>query len=68
MDLPAVQLRQPVAGKLSQPRIKRERPVAEIIGQLLDGLGQGVLDHVGRINAAGQPAIHAQATIRRKRF
>jgi hypothetical protein len=55
----AVQLGQPIAGELPQPRIERERAILEIIGELLDRLGQRFLDHIRRIEAGGQPAIHA---------
>jgi hypothetical protein len=54
----AVQLGQPVQGELPQPGIEGERPPAEIILKLLDGVGQGLLDRVGWVDTRGQPPVH----------
>jgi hypothetical protein len=54
-----VQPDQVLPGQPPQPGVERHRPLAQVAGQLLGGLGQRLLDDVGRIDAGGQPAVHA---------
>ena len=53
----AVQLNQPFPRQLPQPRIERHRPLAQIFGEPLRGLGQGFLHDIRRIDARGHAAI-----------
>jgi hypothetical protein len=59
LNVLAVEVNESLPGHVTQPGIERQRTVAEIVGQLLPGFGQGLLDHVRRIDAGRQTGIHA---------
>jgi hypothetical protein len=56
----AVFVGDPVPGQLPQPGVERQRPLAGIAVQPAVGLGEDLLDHVGRVHAGGQPRVQAQ--------
>jgi hypothetical protein len=58
--VPAVLVDQPVPGELAQPRVERQRPSGQIAVQPAVRLREGVLHHVGGVEAGGQPPVHAQ--------
>ena len=49
-----------LAGDQPQPQVERDRGVAQVVGQLERGLQEGLLEHVGGVDAALQPAVQAQ--------
>jgi hypothetical protein len=59
-DVPAVQVDDPLPRQPSQPGIEGQGAVPRVIGQLSGGLGQGLLQHVRRIDARPHAAIETQ--------
>ncbi len=57
LEVAAVELDDPLPGEPAQPRIERQRPVAEEVIQLAAGVGQGLLHDVGRVDQGSQPAV-----------
>ncbi len=51
------ELHELLAGELTEPRVEGERLFFGEVGETLGGLDQGVLDHVGRVGAAGEAAV-----------
>ncbi len=58
--VPFVQLVQAFHRELTQPSVKRDRPVNQIFGQPLVSHHVDLLHHVRRIETGRQPAIEAQ--------
>ena len=55
-----MELEQPLPGELAEPRVERQRPVPQVVGQALRGVGQRLLHHVGGIDPGRHPAVDAQ--------
>lgn len=55
-----VQSSEPRSMYPSQPRGERQWPLAEVVRQLVGGVGQGFLDDVGGIDAGSDTAVEAQ--------
>ncbi len=60
LDVAAAQVDQVVPGQLPQPGVERQRPLADVGVELLVGLGQRLLHHVGWIDAGRQAAVEVQ--------
>ena len=57
---------QPIAGDLPEPELKRQRRIAQVIGQPPAGLQQNALDHIAGILPAPRDRSSRTAIIRRK--
>jgi hypothetical protein len=55
-----VQPQQLLPGEEAQPEEERHRPLGQVLGQAVGGLQVGILDDVGGVDAALQPAVQAQ--------
>ena len=61
VQVTTVQLGQPLGGDLSKPWVKRQRPVAQIVGERPVRFSQCFLNHIGGVQAGGQPAVEVKA-------
>jgi hypothetical protein len=52
-----VQIDDAVPGKLTEPGVKRQRPTSQVIGKLPGSIGEGLLNHVRRVDARPKPAV-----------
>jgi hypothetical protein len=59
-EVTAALVGQAVEGELPQPRVERQWPLDHVAVEPAVGLGQRLLDDVGRIDAGGQPRVEAQ--------
>lgn len=55
-----MQLRHPVPGQQPQPEEERDPRVADVVGELVDGVDVRLLQHVRRVDPAGQPGVEPQ--------
>jgi hypothetical protein len=53
----AVEIDDSIPGKLAKPRVKRQRSASQVISQLVGRNGEGILDHIGWIDACLQAAV-----------
>jgi len=59
VEVVPMELNDPFQGEATKPGIKRKRRFAEIVPEVPAGIGQDVLDDVGRIKSRGNAAVES---------